>query len=505
MNDTKYNELNYVIGFDLGHGETSLMMVNLKSENRKAEAQKITINGKSNFITAIGYHPTQGILIGEDALTTDGVEKTQFAFKQRPNQDPLYQKTIADYAGYIHQKIKDAIGITDDDTLFIVGCPTDWVAKRNSHLGLGPAYEVLVREKAKIPKVKVVAESRGALMNALESGDIAAKISELRGRALVVDLGSSTADFTLIDLAHRQADPFDFGHDLGASLIDKLIFRRLLNSSKQKDKLILHFTNSSVYRYRSEFACRQAKEQWFNNPSSTPQVFVEIVPDEVEFRGRITKEIMVEILRTPLSEIQDLAAVYNQKFSNLPNRNWESELEEQLKNAYREANKAVGLPDLILLTGGASQMSFVEPICKKVFPEARVFKGLEPEYAIARGLAYWGRIEIQTEQFTKDIEKFCLEKIRPKVSNQIDSLYDRVASIIADNIIKIVKSAFDSWKARSYLTVNSMKSHIDDDIHKWIENNLSKKVGEQVEPILAKIGNELSDDIKGLENRPVPK
>jgi len=501
MNNTLYDELNYVIGFDLGHGETALMMVNLKSEHRKAEAQKITINGRSNFITAIGYHPTQGILIGDDALTTEGVERTQFAFKQRPNQDSTYQKTVADYAGYIHGKIKNAIGVTDDDALFIVGCPTDWVAKRNSHLGLGSAYEALFREKAQILKVRVVAESRGALMNALESGDITARISELRGRALVVDLGSSTADFTLIDLAHRQAEPFDFGHDLGASLIDKLIFRQLLHNSKQREALMRHFTDSSVYRYRGEFACRQAKEQWFNNPSSTPQVFVEVIPDEVEFRGRITKEVMSEILQTPLSMIQDLAAVYDQNFSNLTHRNWESELEEQLKNACREANRTVGLPDLILLTGGASRMSFVEPICKKIFPEARVFKGLEPEYAIARGLAYWGRIEIQTEQFTKDIDQFCLERIRPKVSKQIDSLYDRVANIIADNVIGIVKSAFDSWKNKNLLTVNEMKNHIDEEIQNWIGKNLSQHVSDQVRPVLAKIGSELSDDIKSLENK----
>jgi len=154
-----------------------------------------------------------------------------------------------------------------------------------------------------------------------------------------------------------------------------------------------------------------------------------------------------------------------------------------------------------LLTGGASRMSFVEPICKKIFPEARVFKGLEPEYAIARGLAYWGRIEIQTEQFTKDIDQFCLERIRPKVSKQIDSLYDRVANIIADNVIGIVKSAFDSWKNKNLLTVNEMKNHIDEEIQNWIGKNLSQHVSDQVRPVLAKIGSELSDDIKSLENK----
>jgi len=144
-------------------------------------------------------------------------------------------------------------------------------------------------------------------------------------------------------------------------------------------------------------------------------------------------------------------------------------------------------------------MGFVKEICSDVFPSIAIQRSGNPSFTIANGLARWGRVEIQTDQFAKDIQTFCLKMITPKVSSQIDLMYDKISSNIADNIIKIIKSAFDYWRNRTYYTIDSMKGHIDDDIRKWMDRNLGKCVGEQVGPILASIGKELGDDIKGLE------
>jgi len=186
--DASMNKLAFVVGFDLGHAETALTMVNLKSEHKNEPAIKVKVDGESNFITAIAYHPKKGVLIGKPATTTEGVTDSHLAFKQRPNNDSNYQRILADYVRYIYQAVKAAgYGITDENTLFIVGCPTDWATEKNRDLVA--IYETIFRDKARIPHFKVVAESRGALMNAIESGDIAASLGELSGRALVVDLG----------------------------------------------------------------------------------------------------------------------------------------------------------------------------------------------------------------------------------------------------------------------------------------------------------------------------
>jgi molecular chaperone DnaK (HSP70) len=62
-------------------------------------------------------------------------------------------------------------------------------------------------------------------MQAKEAGKL--DYDKLRSAVLIVDIGSSTTDFTLVKSLHEI--PLDFGRNaLGASLIDKAIFARTL-------------------------------------------------------------------------------------------------------------------------------------------------------------------------------------------------------------------------------------------------------------------------------------
>jgi hypothetical protein len=488
----------FVVGFDLGHGETALTMVNLKSEHKKEPAVKIKVKGESNFITAIAYHPKKGILIGEPAITTEGVTESHLAFKQRPNSDSTYQKILTDFVSHIFQEVKAAsYGITDENTLFVIGCPTDWATEKNRHLV--STYETIFHNKAKIPHVKVVAESRGALMNAIESGDI--NMAELRGRALVIDLGSSTADFTLINLAQRHADPFDFGHDLGASLIDKVIFQHLLYQHKRRNDLIPILTSSSVLRSRCELACRKAKESWFKNPDGTARIDVDIITDELEFRGRVTTQLMHEVLGATFAGLRDMETVYGKSFAYLPKKSWEEELKAQLTQAKNASEKIGKLPDIVLLTGGASQMSFVEPVCKSVFPKSKILRGPEPEYAISRGLTYWGRVDVRTQGFSRAIDKFVEENIRPEVTKNVGALYGAVADRIANGVTRVIKNEFDGWKSQRYTTINGMKSGIEREVSRWVDSQLNKEVGGCIAESVVKISKTLVEQVKSLEQQ----
>ena len=472
--DTSMNKLAFVVGFDLGHGETALTMVNLKSEHKKEAATKIKVNNESNFITAIAYHPKKGILIGEPAITTDGVIESHLAFKQRPDNDSTYQRILADYARYIYQQVKAAgYGITDENTLFIVGCPTDWATEKNRHLV--STYETIFRDKAEVPQVRVVAESRGALMNSIESGEIEATVAELRGRALVIDLGSSTTDFTLIDLAQRHADPFDFGHDLGASLIDKLIFQHLLNQHKRKNELIPLIKDSSVHRNRCELACRKAKESWFKNPDGTAPVLpVDIIADELEFSGRVTTKLMETILSSPFIGLRDMEGLYGKSFAYLPGRSWEEELKTQLMQAKEAAERLGKLPDIILLTGGASQMSFVEPTCQSVFPYSRIIRGPEPEYAISRGLAYWGRVDVRSQGFVQAVKQVLDQKLSPVIDKEMPRLFSVLAETLTDDVIKnVVMPIIAKWRETSD-SAATLKQKIQIESERWGKSDAVK-------------------------------
>lgn len=485
-------QLSYVVGFDLGHGETALMAVNLKSEHANDRAFKVEIDGKSNFITAIANHPQHGVLIGRDALTTDGVDASFIAFKQRPGKDSQYRDVIRDYARHIYSRLlKSRYGFSEDNTCFYVGCPTDW-ARDATIL----AYQSLFKN-AGFREVKVVAESRGALMNGVESGDILATVGELRGRALVVDLGSSTADFTLIDLQQRRADPLDFGHDLGAALIDKLIFRDTLKEHKRRDELTSIFLRSPTMRNRCELACRDAKEAWFNNPKATPSKAVEVLVDDLFFTVRLDETRMQRLLQQPFTVLEDLRPLFGAGLPHLSQTTWPEALETLLQ----QTKKVGGDPDIILVTGGASRMHFVKPLCMKHFPTAKYSGSAEPEFAIAAGLAYWGRVDIRTQGFVRDVEDFAERKIRPEVASRVAGLYSSLSATIADDVTAIVKVEFDGWKSKRYATVNEMKSGIDRKIKQWIDKKLEMQVQRIVDNTVSNIGGKLADEIKELERQ----
>lgn len=485
-----FENITEVIGFDLGHGETALTRLRLNDRDKYSQPDIVEIYKKKNHITAIGYHPTKGTLIGESALRTQGIIESYITFKRRPNSDPIYQRIMHDFIKTIYDYLVEQGKIEGDTNLFIVGCPSEWTQDQK----VVQAYEQIFSQVG-IPHVAVIAESRAALMHAVESGML--NVAESKGIVLVIDVGSSTTDFTLVDLKDKKSMPFDVGRDLGAASIDKAILQWTLRKHPNKDELEKIFKDHPPIRNACELTCRKAKEEYFSAPESYQEVGDyapgggENIQGRYLFMPQLDGTVMHEILGTPIVELDGELKTWPDAFEN--------EL-EKLRQQLRSSKDLS--PQVILLTGGASRMDFVPKICKKLLPQASVKLDDAPEFCIARGLARWGRIDINTSQFSKDIEQFCSESIRPKVAGRIDSLYDSVASVIADKVIRIIKTQFDSWKARSYKTINSMRYHIDREIENLMqEDSLSELFRDQISLILTKVANELRDDIKGLEKK----
>ena len=76
------------IGFDLGHGETAVARALVESIE---SPEMLEINNKKIQITALGWHPNLGYLVGEQALIQAGVTQLKIAFKQKPNNDLTYR------------------------------------------------------------------------------------------------------------------------------------------------------------------------------------------------------------------------------------------------------------------------------------------------------------------------------------------------------------------------------------------------------------------------------
>ena len=137
-----------------------------------------------------------------------------------------------------------------------VGCPSGWSASVRER------YAELLRE-AGMRQVTVWPESRAALVYARESGYISQDLAE--GAILIIDIGSSTTDFTAVQNLEIRIS--DFGQNaLGGGLIDKAILERIVASHKRSAELRKIFAEYPVYAAICELECRKVKEMFFSNP-----------------------------------------------------------------------------------------------------------------------------------------------------------------------------------------------------------------------------------------------
>lgn len=447
------------IGFDLGHGETAVSKARVESIE---PPEMLEINNKKVQITAIGWHPDLGYLVGEQALIQAGVTQLQISFKEKPNQDSTYRNTIRRFLETYYRLLKESKQIEGGETSqFYVGCPSGWSASEREE------YQQLLKE-AGITLLNVVPESRAAFMQAKEAGKL--DYGKLKSSVLIVDIGSSTTDFTLVKSLHEI--PIDFGRNtLGASLIDKAIFSRTLANHGQKALLEKVFEEYPHHQARCEIACRKAKEDYFSNEQlySNTQSFArgfESINEQIFFVPQVNKQIMDEILNQPLPE--------------LGNKSWFESFREAVIEAQEELVKQGFLPKVLLMTGGASRMQFTRKICEELFPEpeTQVRPDPEPERCIALGLARVGRWDLRASAFKEELNKlFDSNKLKELISQHIPDLIELLTQPLSEGLIEnAVKPTLKDWQKNKIRTLADLESSMKKQAEQWIKGEQSRQI-----------------------------
>ncbi len=466
-----YQEIK-IIGFDLGHGETALTWV--RADNSESEPQSLLINNRKSQITAIAHHPNKGIIIGEVACQMSDATIFEIAFKTRKFNAIEYKKSLQEFVKAIYQHLIDTKQIQlDDINHFFIGCPSGWWQEEIE------IYKQLISE-AGLPNATVVKESRAALMHAKESGIFT--IKELQKSVLIVDIGSSTTDYTLVK--GMSDTPIDFGHDLGASLIDKEILKTTLKCHKQyregreeilrlgellRDEEILPiedilqleriFEQSPLYKNRCELRCRKAKEEYFTYEDSYEKNLVNVGIEDIQRKFKFMPIVNGKIIN----------AILNEPLSALENKSWYDAFRDQLQEVKQKLQQIGIQPSAILLTGSASKMGFIVEICQEVFSDLPCKRDGEPELCIARGLSRWGRVYIRTAGFLEEISQFLDRELTGIVGNHIPTFLEKLAEDLADGLIdKVIEPSVKLWRDRKISTLSSLESEIQQKAKTWL-------------------------------------
>lgn len=451
-----------VVGFDLGHSGTRV--ARLYTQNADTPDQ-LDINGRQDQPTAIRYDQQGAPAIGHAAIVGASPETNlALGFKAPPSDDSFYRKLMRDWVKAIYDVLAhDIQGGTQ--TCFIVGCPSGWSEESVKQ------YQTLLAE-AGVPLLAVARESRAALMQAYESQLI--NLSEATKRVLVIDLGSSTADISL--LSGQEERPYDDGCPLGASLIDKAILEYTLARHKDRVGLQEVFERYPGYRARCEYHCRLAKEEYFKTPElyESPETPVDIGAVNFQhrylFRAPVCKPMMEEILQQPLVSIE------GRRYA------WPEALRWILQRVKQRLRYEKLTPETIVLVGGASRMGFVGQICSEVFADIPWRRGKEPVFSVSLGLARLGRVEIRTIGFVEEVRRFLDSELPGLVEGLIPALTDALSTSLAKSLIdRVMLPCLKEWRDGTIATINDMGARVQQNAKAWLQSDEARQqIGEVV-------------------------
>jgi hypothetical protein len=443
-----------IIGFDFGHGETALAKVSSMAND--SEPEMLEILARKSQVTALAFKPESGDLVGDQALKTTGITELHIGFKpMRHNLNSLdHQQIVKRFIRKYLGILKQSGQITEcDRTLFVVGSPSGWsAAERQTYA------EIL--QQAGMRRISVEKESRAAFLHLKESRTSEVNTEQLMQHVLIIDIGSSSTDFTIVN--RMEACPVeDFGLSLGAGLIEEMIFERtLLHMKRQKPDDLLRleemFQNFPHFKRQCLIACREGKEKFFSIPELYVSADISVdcsikfrtLNPPIEFEPCIYRDEMETILSLPMTALNG--------------QSWKNAFRAALEHAKSKMEKSG--PDLVVLTGGASRMDVVMSLCTQVFASAeKIIRGLEPEYTIARGLARIGRTDILTNGLKRAIEAISDSmELVTLVEQRIPGLIDSLAEPLADELIDhAVRPSLELWRDGRLRTLNDIRPDIE--------------------------------------------
>ena len=497
-------------GFDLGDAESAVTYL---KKDEKGEPNVVPVREAGSFITAYARLRTGELLIGEEACYTPDATERRLRFKSRFLTDPSSARDIKSFAGGVLGELYMSGGlIKGEDCCFYIGCPAGWDRAQRER------YREIF-EAAGYPPVRVISESRAALISACQSRHFQVGYDILSRPVLVVDMGSSTTDFAYIS-SGREIELQTAGEvALGGGIMDELLLDASVEASPDREELRRVFDQSPPWRTYCEFAARRLKEKYFSDEEYWSQkgctqtvtvmgrkrLRLEIKMDAErakrilespapQLAGRSFRHVFSESLqeiRRSL-EAQEKASVSKSQqgsekgFLKEIGKDSGSESAKDVKNATADVPGGHGrLPELLFLTGGVSRMPALREWCREAFPEAIVITGAEPEFSVSRGLAYSGRVDEEIRAFRQEVrdlvDSSTVERI---VEEHVEDLFHRTVDTLVEPILRNAAiPVFERWRSGEIRRLSDIDGEMEREIDAWLHSPQAAEL--LVKPITA--------------------
>lgn len=443
------NKIEYVIGIDLGHGETSAAICPMqwdKLDNQLEAAKDLEMEPNRKVIpSAITITADGSAKIGTAAFNPSILKeaKVNVCFKRKPTDiNGEAEKLMIRFMQEVYHKIREnnAGMLTNSNHLVYIATPSGWdKASQNLYLEMA--------KRAGIPMGGITKESRAAFVRAQH--DPTANLGRnIEKGAIVFDMGSSTLDFTYHN--SQLENMIDNGYDCGASFVEKSVFADIEKSNDAVKEFKAKYSDLADFLL---FEVRRAKEEiYFDSSRKYKKTinFEDFIDDEdledERFRIKFEPGELNEFLNDNgyISSIRDAMRDYLK--NHIPG-----------KNIYG-----------VFMTGGASRMNFLKPLITECWgiPEDKIFRDLDPSLTISEGVAEVARTDLRTADLDKDLEPL-FKKVNGATiySSFVENFGGDLSGAIINNVEETICSWRDSSKEQS---LNQLNSQIKSTVQKWV-------------------------------------
>lgn len=367
----------YVVGIDLGHGETSAAYAEIgwgEDMGTLEPVKDIDLPQDKTFVipSAISIEANGDLHVGADAFEYQEAE-LHVCFKQRPTSiNGKAEQLMIKFMSEVYKLIRERVGaiLTDGNHLVYIATPSGW-DKETQDL-----YGQMARE-AGMPIAGVTWESRAAFIKAQSSADSGLPQYVDKG-AIVFDMGSSTLDFTYIstDVLKDNNKPIDYGYDCGASKVERLMYEKLKEDSDVVEEFEQKYPKGTD---RLLFEMRKGKEEYYRKAEHKLRKivdFYQLVSDE---------------------DLDVVRCVYKEgELDDYLKQKGYVELISKAMKDYKE-NHIKGMPiHAAFFTGGASRMDFLQDLVKDLWQVDYVFRDQNPSLTISQGVAEAARSDVRS-------------------------------------------------------------------------------------------------------------
>lgn len=443
------SKIEYVIGIDLGHGETSAAICPMqwdKLDDQLDAAKDLEMEPNKKVIpSAITITADGTAKIGTSAFDPNILKqaKVHVCFKKRPTSiNGNAEQLMIRFMKEVYRKIRENNGgmLTDTNHLVYIATPSGW-DKKSQELYLEMA------KKAGIPMGGITKESRAAFVRAQH--DPTANLGRnIEKGAIVFDMGSSTLDFTYHN--SKLSKMIDNGYDCGASAVEKAMLGSLESSNDLISEFRLKYPDLVDFLL---FEVRRAKEEIYFDTSRKYKKtinFEDFIDDE-DFEDERLR------LKYESGELN--------KF--LESKGYIRSIREAMGDFIRNYISGQNIYG-VFLTGGASRMDFIKPLvmeCWKV-PADKIFRDQDPSLTISEGVAEVARMDLRTSEIDTD-----LEPLFRKVNG--NEIYNNFAEILGqcffDNVTDGVANTIIEWRdSNNNGSLNQLNHEIKEKVHEIV-------------------------------------